>query len=141
MCVRRNVGLINSLAGVVTRGPVTRSRGIARFYIRAPEGFETDDRGELHAKVEVSLVGLRRDERASPSVHSRAVNRIARNNGPGPARLGARRALQSTTSAPLAETTTGLRSSSTSSGTCSATFAINAIIETRALRSTLGEPR
>jgi len=48
----------------------------------------------------------------SASGYCRSVEGIARKSGPGPACTGASRALQSTTSAPVADTTTGLRSNS-----------------------------
>jgi poly(3-hydroxyalkanoate) depolymerase len=67
--------------------------------------------------------------------------RSAGNNGPGPAGRGASRTLQSTASTPSGLTRIGLRSSSTSSGTSSATRAICSSNATSARRSTFGAPR
>ncbi len=67
--------------------------------------------------------------------------RSAGNNGPGPAGRGASRTLQSTASAPSGLTRIGLRSSSISSGTSSATRAICSSNATSARRSTFGAPR
>ena len=67
--------------------------------------------------------------------------RSAGNSGPGPGWRGASRTLQSTASAPSGLTRIGLRSSSTSSGTSSATRAICSSTVTSARRSTFGAPR
>src|SRR5271157_2431433 len=136
--------------GVILRGPRvrdkheerTRSRvdPLTEFFLQLSAVQSPVRDNKIFAHADYSLPGDAATELRS-RIRTGARLRSAGNSGPGPGWRGASRALQSTTNAPAGLTRMGLRSSSASSGTSSATCAIRSSMVTSAWRSTFGEPR